>query len=107
MAQAVALIVLAVLQVFNLHRDKLAMGWTTAGFFVLAALALAWCALGVLNLHSWARSPIVLAELINLGLAWSFRDNAVVAVVLLLISLTALVGIFAPASLHALDPIEE
>jgi len=106
-AQAVTLVVLAILQLINLHDNRLAMGFTTAGFFVLTALALAACAKGLLALSSWARSPIVLAELINLGLAWSFRDMVGVALVLFLASVIALVGIFAPASLHALDPIEE
>ena len=103
--QAVVLVVLAVLQLLNLHGNRLAMGLTTSAFFVLVALALGVCGLGLLNLHSWARSPIVLVELVDLGLAWSFRETPAMCVVLALASVVALVGIFAPASLRALEPL--
>jgi hypothetical protein len=105
-AQAAALVILAILQLINLHDNRLAMGFTTAAFFVIFALAILACARGLATLSSWARSPIVLAELINLGLAWSFRDMPAVGIALFLASVVSLVGIFAPASLHALDPVD-
>ncbi|UDY24686.1 hypothetical protein [Nocardioides sp. Kera G14] len=103
--QAVALVFLAVLQLINLHGSRLAMGLTTSAFFVLVALALVACGWGLLRLSSIARSPVVLVELVNLGLAWSFRDTPAVCAVLALASVVALVGIFAPASLRALEPL--
>ena len=106
-AQAVALVVLSILQLFNLHDNRLAMSFTSIAFWLLIAGALVVCARALVNLHSWARSPIVLVEFINLGLAWSFREMPVVGVVLFLASAAALIGIFAPVSLHALDPVED
>lgn len=105
--QAVALVVLAVLQLINLHDRRLAMGLTTSAFFLIVAVALVFCGLGLLRLNSLARSPIVLVELVNLGLAWSFRELVVVAVLLAVVSVLGLLGVFAPASLHALEPAQE
>ena len=53
---------------------------------------------------SWARGPAVLAQLIQLGLAWSFRGDptTLVAIALAVVALVALAGIFHPASTHAL-----
>ena len=58
------------------------MGVTTAVFFAVYGAALLLCAWSVHRGQSWARSPIVLAQLIQLGLAWSFRggDTTLVAV---------------------------
>ena len=55
--------------------------------------------------RSWARSPVILAQLIQLGIAWSFRggDTTVVAVVLALVSLIVVVGVLHPASIAHLD----
>jgi hypothetical protein len=80
------------------------MGVTTAVFFLGYAAALLLCGYGLLRLSSWARSPIVLAQLIQLGLAWSWRGNPAVAVPLALAAIAILVAIFAPASLAALEP---
>jgi hypothetical protein len=85
--------------------SRLAMGVTTPIFFVTYGAALGYFAWRVFRLQSWARSPIVLAQLIQLGVAYSFLGGAgtVVTVVLALVALVVLVGIFHPASLHALS----
>jgi hypothetical protein len=64
-------------------------------------VAVAWF---LLRLRSWARAPVVLAQLIQLGVAWSFRggDSVAVAVALAVVAAVVLVGIFHPASLDAL-----
>jgi len=80
---------------------------TTAVFFLVYAAALLLCAYGLLRLASWARSPIVLAQLIQLGLAWSWRDTPAVAVPLAVASLVILGAIFAPPSIAALEPGDE
>jgi len=83
---------------------RLAMGVTTPVFFALYGVGLAFCAWKLRALHSWARSPLVLAQLIQLGVAWSFRGGAStgVAVGLAVLSAVALAGIFHPASIDAL-----
>jgi hypothetical protein len=105
--EALALVVLAVLELFSLSTGRLTMGVTTAVFFIVYAAALLICCAGLLRLASWARSPIVLAQLIQLGLAWSWRDTLAVAIPLALVSLAVVGAIFAPASLAALEPRED
>ncbi|WP_154402784.1 hypothetical protein [Nocardioides speluncae] len=80
------------------------MGLTTAAFFVLAGVALIGCAYAVTRLRPWARSPILLAQLIQLGLAWNFRDNptTVVAIALAVVAAVTLAGLLHPASMEAL-----
>jgi hypothetical protein len=105
--EALTLIVLALLELTSLHLGRLTMGVTTAVFFLGYAAALLLCAYGLLRLVSWARSPIVLAQLIQLGLAWNWRDTPAVAVPLAVAALGILGAIFAPASIAALEPDDE
>ncbi len=84
---------------------RLSMGLTTAVFFLLYGVGLVFCAWSAYRLSSWARAPIVLAQLIQLGVAWSFRggSSTPVAAALALVAATVLVGIFHRASVQALD----
>ena len=102
--QALVLAVLAVLELAHLSTGRITMGVTTAVFFLGYAAALALCGYGLLRLNSWARSPVVLAQLIQLGLAWSWRDTPAVALPLAAVALATLGCLFAPASLEALEP---
>jgi hypothetical protein len=75
-AEAIALIVFAVVDLLNISSDRLTLGITNAVFFALYAAGLAFCAVGFARLRSWCRSPIVLAQIIQLGIAWSFASRA-------------------------------
>jgi hypothetical protein len=103
--EAVLLLIYAVVEVFNFSPGKAAVTFTTAVFFALYGAALLICAWGLVGGRSWARSPVILAQLIQLGLAWSFRggDTTVVAVALALVSLVVIVGVLHPASIQHLD----
>ena len=105
--EAVALIVVAVLSIANLSVGELTMGATSALFLLLYAAALLLCAYGLLRLVSWARSPVVLTQLIQLGLAWDARHTPLVAVPLAVVAAAALVAIFTPSGLAALEPHDE
>lgn len=102
--EGLALVVYGVLELAHLSTGRMAMGLTSAGFMLLYAAGLGLCAWFLLRGQSWARSPIVLAQLIQLGVAWSFRggETTIVAVVLALVALGVLVGIMHPASVQAL-----
>jgi hypothetical protein len=106
--EAAALVVLSVAELFNVTSERATMGVSTSLFFVVYAVAIGLCAWRMLLLDSWARSPVVLAQLIQLGVAWSFRggDTTWVALVLALAAAIALVGIFHPESMQALSPEE-
>lgn len=104
--QGTVLIGYAVLEAFSVTGGRAAMGITTALFFAVAGAVLAVCGVAVLRRMSWGRSPLVLAQLIALGLAWSFRGGATtwVAVALGVAALVALVGLLHPRSIAWLAP---
>lgn len=106
--EAAVLAVLGLLEAVSLHSDRLTMGLTTATFLFLYAAGLAWCALKMAQHESWARSPVMLSQLIQLGLAWNFREQPTtwVAVALGVSALLVIAGVLHPASLDALtdDP---
>jgi hypothetical protein len=109
--EGLLLVVFAVLELASLDSDRVAMGATTSIFFLGYAALLLLCAWSLVNGHSWARSPVVLTQLIGLGVAWSFRggDTTGVAVAIAVVAALVLVGVFHPASLEALsdeDPDE-
>jgi hypothetical protein len=94
----------AVLELVSISSDRVAVGATTTVFFTVYGGLLLLCAWSITRGHSWARSPIVLAQLIQLGLAWSFRggDTTVVAVAIAVVAIVVLAGLLAPTSLDAL-----
>ncbi len=102
--EALVFVVLAVMEIASLQSDKAVMGATTSIFFVVYGVALALCAWALSRLRSWARAPIVLAQLIQLFVAWSFRGGQTtwVAVGLAVVALIVLAGIFHPQSIDAL-----
>ncbi len=71
--EAAALVTLAGVELATLATDRLAVGVTTTTFFLVYALGLATAAVGLLRTRSWARAPLMLAQLIQLGVAWSFH----------------------------------
>jgi hypothetical protein len=94
----------AVAELFALSAERLEMGISTTLFFLVYGGGLLVVAWALVRLRSWARAPAVLAQLIQLGVAWSFRggDSTAVAITLAGAALLVLVGIFHPASLTAL-----
>lgn len=105
LVEALCFVVLAAIQAASFSSERSAMGWTTIAFFVLWALMLAGCGLALLRSRSWARSPIVLAQLIQLGVAWSFvkgepaQWEAVTAWTIAAVALVVLVGLLHPKSI--------
>jgi hypothetical protein len=99
-----------VLEAASLHADRAAMGVTTSLFFALLGALLVTCAWWVARGRAWARSPIVVAQLMALGLAWNFLGGATtwISVVLAVIGFVVLGGLLHPASVEALgDPRDE
>ena len=102
--EGIVLILLALLELGNLSSERLSLGITTTAFFVVCGLALIWFGWSITRHQSWARSPIVLAQLIQLGLAWNFRGGSTtgVAVALAVVAVIVVAGLFHPASIDAL-----
>lgn len=106
--EAAVLLVSAVLELANISSVRVTMGVTTSLFFLVYGAGLGLCAWGLTRLAGWSRAPVVLAQLIQLGVAWSFRggETTPVAIILAVVAAAVLVGIFHPASTAALidDP---
>ena len=98
------LVLLAVAELASLSPARLTMGLTTAVFFAAYGAALLGCAVLLVRRVSFGRSPALLAQLIQLGIAWSFRGGGTtwVAVVLAMVALVAIAGLLHPASMDAL-----
>ena len=97
----------AIVLAADIHADRAAMGVTTSLFFALLAGMLIACAWYVAQARTWARSPIVVVQVMALGLAWNFLggDTTWLSVLLAVAAVVVLVGT-APSRQHrgALGP---
>ena len=102
--EGVVLLVYAVLELAHVDADRASVAVTTAVFFAVLGGALVWCASGLWRVRSWARSPVVVVQLITLLTAWSFvgGETTWVAAVLAVVSVAVLVGVLHPRSTAAL-----
>jgi hypothetical protein len=102
--EAALIVLTGVAELTALEGEKAVMGASTAVFFLVYGGGLAFCAWRMYRGQSWARSPVVMAQLIQLGVAWSFwgGSSTVVSVTLGIVAVIVLVGVFHPASLAAL-----
>lgn len=93
------------LELASLSRGRLTMGATTAAFFLAYGAGLVACAWALRGGRSWARGPVILAQLIQLGLAWNLRQDptSLLAVGLAVVALVVVVGLLHPASIRALE----
>lgn len=102
--EAMLLVIQGVLELILLDPSRVVMGATTSVFFLLYGAGLGFCAWSLTRVKSWARAPIVVAQLIQLFVAWSFLGGSTtpVAIPLAVSAVLVLVGLFHPASLDAL-----
>ncbi len=100
--QGLVLLLLAAAELASLSSERLALGATTSAFFALFGLLLLACAGALTRLAAWSRGPLLLAQLIGLGLAFSFRGAWAVVVVLAVSSGVAIAGLVHPESMRAL-----
>ncbi len=107
--EGVLLLGYGVLEAVNTDSARAAMGITTALFFLLLAAVLIACGWLVLRGRAGARSPIIVAQVMFLGLAWSFRGGGTtwVAIGLALVAVVVLVGLLHPASIDALTEADQ
>ena len=102
--EAILLLLQGVAELFALTSQRMLMGVTTSVFFLLYGAGLAVCAGALYRLRSVARAPVVVAQLLQIMVAWSFWGGSTtwVAVGLGVVALVVLAGIFHPASLEVL-----
>jgi len=105
LVQALALGGYGVAVLAHLTKAHLTVNLSSGGFFLIAAAGLGWCARGLSRARTWARGPVLIAQLIALGLAWNFKDGDTwpVSVALAVPAAAVLVAMLRPESLAALD----
>lgn len=101
--QALVLLVLAVLETLNLVDERRSMGLSVTVFFAAYGAVLVAAAWGLSRRATWARGPVLITQLILLGVAWNVREHVAVAIALALCAGVVLAGMLHPDTLAALD----
>ena len=101
--QGGCLVAFGVLELANLTSERLEMGVSTAIFFIVYGVALGACAWGLTRQQGWTRGPVLITQLIQLGLAWNVRDTSLVAIALAVTAAVVIAGILHPATLKVLQ----
>ena len=98
--QGLVLVALSALELASVSPGRMSMGVSTAVFFLLYGVALLACAWGLTRRAAWSRGPVLITQLIQLGLAWNLREVPFVAVVL---ACLLIITYFPPLSLFLRD----
>lgn len=103
--EATLLILLGLTEIFAVSGARVVMGVTTAVFFLVYGAGLVVCAWSLSRLRSWARAPVLVTQLIQLMVAWSFSGSPTtpVAIIAGVVAVFVLVALLHPASRAALD----
>ncbi len=101
--QGFVLVALAVLELANATSERMSMGVSTAVFFLVYGALLLGCAWSLTQQQGWTRGPVLITQLIQLGLAWNLRDLPLVAVALAVTAAVVLAGMLHPATLKTLQ----
>lgn len=101
--EGVVLVALAVAELVNLTSERMSMGVSTGVFFLVYGVALGGCAWALNRQQGWTRGPVLLTQLIQLGLAWNLRDLPLIAGALAVTAAVVLAGMLHPATLRVLQ----
>lgn len=98
-------VVFGAAEALSITSARAVMGVTTALFFVAFGGGVLFCAWGLIKVRSWARGPVMLTQLMSLGLAWNFRggETAWISVVLMVPAVIGLIGMLHPRTIEALN----
>ena len=103
--QGLVMVGLAAAELASFNSARLEMGVTTTLFFAAAGVVLWGCAWALWHLRTWGRGPVLVAQLVQLGLAWNLRDGQFLwlAVLMALVAAVALVCLLHKQSIAALE----
>ncbi len=101
--EAVVLVLQGLVILPAMNDQRLVMAGTTTAFFLAFGAFLGYCAWQLYRLRSWARAPVILAQLIIILVGGSFwgGGTTIVAVLMIVLGAVTIVGIMNPASLRA------
>ncbi|HET7328463.1 MAG TPA: hypothetical protein VFJ14_14395 [Nocardioidaceae bacterium] len=102
--EGLAVLAVGISVLTSVSGSRLGLDVAAIGFFGAYAVALLVCARGLWHQRRWSRGPVVFAQLIQLGVAWSFFGGSTPAVALTLVAIAVavLALVLAPASTAAL-----
>ncbi len=108
-AQALVFVGYAVSELGYAAFERSGTAVAVAAFLGAYGIALGFAIAGLLRRRLAARAPLVLGQLLHLGLAWNMRDAPLtyVAIALTAVSFVALAGLFAPATTRMLLAAED
>ncbi|WGX94918.1 hypothetical protein [Nocardioides sp. L-11A] len=101
--QGLVLLMLAVLELASVTDSRPGVAVSTAVFFGAYGAVLTAAALALWRRHGWARGPVLITQLIVLGLAWNLREQILIAVGLAALGLVVIAAVIHPATIAALD----
>jgi hypothetical protein len=97
-------IVFGIAEIASRHPGAELVGVTGGLFFAAYGVALGFCAWGMHTLRPWSRSPVLLSQLILVGLAWNVRtDSPAISAAALVVAVVVLAGVLHPRSIDALN----
>lgn len=107
--EAFTLLAVGASVVLGSERGRLVMDVTTTVFFLLYGCGLLFSARGLALTRRWARAPAVLAQLIQVLVAWSFLSGGTrwVGILLIATAFAVLGSVLSPSATRALVPAEE
>ena len=96
--------IFGIVEIASHHPDGEMVGVSGGLFFIAYGVALAACAWGMHTLRPWSRSPVLLSQLILIGLAWNVRtDSPAISAGALVVAVVVLAGVLHPRSIDALN----
>ena len=103
--QGFVLVALAVLELVNASSERLSLGVSTAVFFLVYGGLLLLCAWALTQQQGWTRGPVLITQLIQLGLAWNLWGGSTkpLSVGLGAVALVVIAGLVHPASTGVLE----
>ena len=101
--QGLALLTLGALELADLTSGRMSMGVSTGVFFVGYGALLVACAWGLTKRQGWTRGPVLITQLIQLGIAWNLRDDPLAALGLAVTAAVVLAGVLHPATIKVLQ----
>lgn len=93
----------AALEARSLSGERVAVGLSTTAFFLIYGVVLVWCAWSLQRLKPWARGPVLMTQIVCLGLAWSLRGYWPVSAALVVSAAVVLAGLLHPRSMEVLE----
>lgn len=93
-----------VVEMVSHHPGGVLIGLTGGLFFLAYGVGLGACAWGMHTLRPWSRGPVLLSQLLLVGLAWSVRTaSPAIGAAALVVAVVVLAGVLHPRSIDALN----